>query len=50
MVSNIPIDPVSQSCRIHRPHFCRGVRPPRATCPGYDQKPSDGETIAMLEF
>ena len=36
---------VGWSCRIHRLHLYREVRPPTTTseCPGYDIKQSDGE-------
>ena len=37
--------PVGLSCRIHRQHLCRGVRPPP-----HDTKQSDGEIRVMLEF
>ena len=40
--------PVDWGCRIHRLHFCRGVRPPVKECPGYDTKQSDGEVPVML--
>ena len=36
-------------CRIHRLHFCIGVRPPSNESPGYDTKQSDGEA-PVLEF
>ena len=36
-------------CRINRLPPCRGVRPPTRPnkCPGYDIKPSDGETLDL---
>ena len=37
------ISPVGLGCRIHRLHFCKGVRPPTNECFGYDTKQSDGE-------
>ena len=42
--------PVSRNWRIHRLLLCRGVRPPRNECPGYDTKQSDGEVPVMLEL
>ena len=40
--------PVAWSCRIHRLHLCRGVRPHTYECPGYDTEQSDGEVPVML--
>ena len=43
--------PIGWGCRIHRLHFCRGVRhPPLNECPGYDIKQSDGEVSEMLKL
>ena len=39
--------PVGWGCRIHRLHFCRGVRPLNE-CPGFYTKQSDGEVPVML--
>ena len=41
--------PVDWSCRIHRLHLCRGVKP-RNECTRYDTKQSDGEVPVMLEL
>ena len=37
-------------CKIHRLHFCRGVRPHLNECPGYDIKQSVSEAAVMLTF
>ena len=42
--------PVGWGNRIHRLHFCRGLRPPPNECPGYNTKQSDSEVLAMLEL
>ena len=39
--------PVGWGCRIHRLHFCRGVRPHHEG-PRYDSKQSDGEVPVNL--
>ena len=41
--------PVDWTCRIHRLHICRGVRPTNES-PGYDIKQSDGKVSVMLEL
>ena len=48
MINPVYICPVGWSCKIHRLHFCRGVRPPPNKCPGYDTKQSDGKVPVML--
>ena len=42
--------PISWSCRIHRLHLCKGVRPSPNECPGYDTKQSDGKFQLMLKL
>ena len=39
---------VGWGCRIHRLHLYKGIRLPNEY-PGYDSKPSDGESPVMLE-
>ena len=43
------IEPVDWSCRIHRLHLCREVKP-RNECPRYDNKQSDDEVPVILEL
>ena len=45
-----PLYPVGWGSRIHRLHFCRGVRPLPNECTGYDTKQFDGEVPVLLEL
>ena len=44
---SISLSPAGWGCRIHWLHLCGGVRPHLSECPGYDSKPSDGESPAL---